>query len=49
MNTCNKAPKGWKCTRDEDHEGPCAAVKIPWWKQVLSSLGNAIGEAKFGD
>lgn len=23
---CNKAPLGWRCTRGEGHEGPCAAV-----------------------
>lgn len=22
---CTKPPKGWHCTRDKDHEGPCAA------------------------
>lgn len=24
---CTKPPKGWRCTRDADHEGPCAAVE----------------------
>ena len=47
--TCHKAPKGWKCTRDVGHDGPCAAVKIPWWKQVLNQIGIAVGEAKFDD
>ena len=22
---CNRPPTGWNCTRDFDHEGPCAA------------------------
>jgi hypothetical protein len=22
--------------------------KVPWWKKLISSAGNAIGEAKFG-
>lgn len=46
--TCDKAPKGWKCTRDVGHDGPCAAVKDSKWKQFLDAVGNAIGEAKFG-
>ncbi len=27
--TCDKPPLGWDCTRDEGHEGPCAAVETP--------------------
>ena len=23
---CGKAPDGWRCTRENDHEGPCVAV-----------------------
>lgn len=45
QETCDKAPKGWKCTREKDHEGPCAAEKVSWWKGALNSLGNALGEA----
>lgn len=45
---CDKAPKGWKCTRDAEHEGPCAAVKVPWYKQLVASVGTALGEWKFG-
>lgn len=47
-NQCTIPPKGWRCTRDAGHEGPCAAVKIPWWKQAAASFGNAVGEALFG-
>lgn len=25
MTTCKLPPKGWACSRDEGHEGPCAA------------------------
>jgi hypothetical protein len=48
MTTCNKAPKGWKCTRVSGHTGPCAAVKVPWWKQLITGIGTAIGQSKFG-
>lgn len=24
--TCSVPPPGWRCTRDEGHDGPCAAV-----------------------
>lgn len=23
---CTRPPKGWECTREPDHDGPCAAV-----------------------
>ncbi len=26
LEGCKKAPAGWACTRERDHEGPCAAV-----------------------
>ena len=26
--TCTRPPWGWRCTRDEDHEGPCAASPV---------------------
>ena len=34
--SCTKAPKGWYCTRDEGHDGPCAAwyvktLRDRWW------------------
>lgn len=46
--TCDKAPKGWKCTRDAAHDGPCAAVKVPWYKQLGQQVGEAIGQTLFG-
>lgn len=46
---CSKAPKGWKCTRLAGHDGPCAATKMSWYSQLLAAVGNAIGEAKFGE
>jgi hypothetical protein len=24
--TCNIPPNGWHCTRDQGHDGPCAAI-----------------------
>ena len=27
MKKCNIPPKGWLCTRQPGHEGPCAAYK----------------------
>lgn len=26
MKICDKPPQGWKCTREKDHDGPCAAL-----------------------
>ena len=28
MDTCDKPPAGWRCTREPDHAGPCAAVPV---------------------
>jgi hypothetical protein len=25
---CTKPPPGWRCTREDGHEGPCAAVEM---------------------
>jgi hypothetical protein len=46
--TCDKAPKGWNCTRGIGHDGPCAAVKAPWWARLAAAFGTALGNAKFG-
>jgi hypothetical protein len=46
--TCDRAPKGWRCTRFYGHAGPCAAVKVPWYTRLLNAVGTAIGQAKFG-
>lgn len=49
MTLCNKAPKGWQCTRQVGHEGPCAAVqKRGRWGRFLDAVGEAVGEAMFG-
>lgn len=45
MIGCEKAPKGWKCTRSVGHEGPCAAVKVPWYSRLWNGIGNALGTA----
>lgn len=45
---CDKAPKGWQCTREAGHDDKCTIVKIPWYKRLGDAVGNAIGEAKFG-
>ena len=29
MTLCKKAPTDWQCTREEGHEGPCAAIHVP--------------------
>ena len=26
---CKKAPRGWSCSRDAGHSGPCAATPVP--------------------
>jgi hypothetical protein len=28
VTRCDKAPEGWKCTREGGHDGPCAAVQV---------------------
>lgn len=30
MTNHNDLPRGWKCKREANHEGPCAA-KCRWW------------------
>lgn len=47
MEKCKRAPKGWHCTREAGHEGPCAA-KRNRWGAFLDGLSEAIGEALFG-
>lgn len=34
---CGKPPKGWRCTREAGHDGPCAAIEVPWWSRILDS------------
>lgn len=49
--TCGetKAPKGWTCTRERGHAGPCAAVpKRGFWGRALDGFGEALGEFMFG-
>lgn len=46
--TCNKAPKGWKCTRDAGHDGPCALVRVGRFSKAFASFGNAVGQFLFG-
>lgn len=29
QNACTKPPAGWACTRDANHDGPCAAIQEP--------------------
>jgi len=31
---CNKPPKGWWCSREPGHTGPCAA-RPRWWMRFL--------------
>ena len=45
---CTKPPTGWRCTREAGHEGPCAAVRVPWYSRTLSAVGNALGQTLFG-
>lgn len=47
MSTCNlKAPEGWRCTRDADHDGPCAAVPINGLLKSLAEAGVSSGTPK---
>lgn len=34
-------------TENGELEGPCAAIKVPWYKRLANAVGTAIGEAKF--
>lgn len=31
---CNLAPKGWSCSREASHEGPCAAWPSSLWMRI---------------
>lgn len=35
---CNRAPKGWRCTRISGHLGPCAAEKIPLGERIATAV-----------
>lgn len=49
MVLCDKAPKGWQCSREKDHLGPCAVHQVRGrWGRFVDALGEAIGEAMFG-
>lgn len=34
MTTCTIPPKGWTCSRDAGHDGPCAASQEPFPYEV---------------
>jgi len=38
MTFCDKPPLGWICTRDQGHDGPCAASPLP--KKILDLLSD---------
>lgn len=40
--SCDKAPEGWRCTREYGHDGPCAAVRALTASQKLSNLIEAV-------
>lgn len=47
--TCDRPPKGWYCTREADHDGPCAAYKKRgFWGQLVDAVGTAFGEFMWG-
>ncbi len=41
---CNRPPKGWICTREAGHEGPCAAYRLDnkWWYICNAAVAIAI-------
>lgn len=38
MTTCTIPPKGWTCSRDAGHEGPCAASPVAPYEEYLDSV-----------
>lgn len=32
LDLCARAPRGWRCTRKEGHDGPCAAEPDDMWR-----------------
>ena len=38
MNPCMKPPSGWICSREADHEGPCAARPRAFTSDQLAAL-----------
>jgi hypothetical protein len=50
---CTKPPMGWSCSRDEGHEGPCAAAPSGWTEQdqreaaaVVAGLGGGVVDVR---
>ncbi len=46
-NKCHTPPKGWECTRQPGHEGPCAAVpskkkKPGFFRELLRKTANFV-------
>lgn len=42
--TCTLGMKGYHCTKDAGHEGPCALVYKPgFWRRVGDGLGELLG------
>lgn len=43
MTTCTIPPKGWTCSRDAGHEGPCAARQEPFpYDEYVTKVLNEI-------
>ena len=36
MKQCGLPPPGWACSRESDHDGPCAARFVGWFAQRYS-------------
>lgn len=41
MSVCKRPPLGWSCSREADHDGPCAATKREF---TIGDLMNALDE-----
>lgn len=37
-------PAGWYCPRTPGHNGPCAAVRDPWWIRLIDWLTTPISK-----
>lgn len=46
QDVCTVPPKGWRCTREAGHEGPCAAVEARgFWSKLGTGLFEFVASA----
>lgn len=45
-NECDVPPIGWRCTREKGHEGPCAALPMKGYEEILEEALKLSNEDK---